>query len=188
MVANPVTTTASTGTKIAAGAYGAMVKAGLDFLLAPPSTKAYRTAALSIAHNTWTAIAWDTELWDTYGDMHDPTVNPSRFLINNTGRYDVRMGWNWNGNTAGTSRQISCRKNAAGNPVAGTVLQYDSVSATAGNFGTNLVSCQMVWEEYLTAGEYLEGFAYQDCGAGLAPYAVGTTVHTWMSARWVALS
>ena len=70
----------ATGTSPPAS-WGDTVRDDLEFLIAPPSVKANRTAVQSITSGTWTSVEFTAaDSWDTDA-FHSTTTNTSRFTI-----------------------------------------------------------------------------------------------------------
>lgn len=80
-----------TGTTISKTTFGDVVKADLDFLANPPACRVFHNATQSLADNTETTVAFNSERFDT-DSMHDTATNNSRITINTAGLYLVGFG------------------------------------------------------------------------------------------------
>ena len=123
------------------------------------------TANQSIPHSTWTAMAWDAEDFDN-GGLHSNSTNPSRFTVAATGIYAVSIAL---GFAAGTGlRYVSVYKN-------GTILAPYMRISCLNDGSADTISFVLIVS--LTAGDYVELFAYQSSGGGalnaLAAYCYG---------------
>lgn len=110
---------------------------------------------------SWLAIGFDTEDWDT-DSFHDTATNTSRVTIpaGLGGKYRVSFFVEFGGSATGV-RGAQIRYNGA----------YDAAKTfgdtTAGFAGVgNMLAATM--DVSLTAGDYLEVFAYQNTGGSLA--------------------
>jgi hypothetical protein len=127
------------------------------------------TSGVSVYHSTtqasttavWLLLTYDSELYDT-NSYHSTVTNPSRMTAPVTGYYYVRGSAQWATSSSG-SRHLTITKNAAG--VVGVNTQLYGSHPAHATFPTQNQISGMV---YLVAGDYLELFAYQDSGSGLA--------------------
>lgn len=85
------------------------VRDNVDFLHKPPAARVFHSAAQSIAHATWTKLAFDSERFDTDG-MHDTVTNNERLTVVVAGRHYVRGNAEFAGNNTG-ERGIRLIKN-----------------------------------------------------------------------------
>lgn len=79
--------TVVTGTTITS-TWGNSVKTATDYLANPPACRVFHSAAQSIASATNTALAFNSERYDT-NTMHDTVTNNSRITMNTAGLYIV---------------------------------------------------------------------------------------------------
>lgn len=166
-MANPTITAVVAGAKIAAGVFGAQVKAGLDWLFAPPSVGLSQSVALTMTTSgTIYLLSWDTEDWDI-GTMH--TGSGSAVTVPANGRYEIRAQISWAANATGV-RALYLRKNAAGSSAGGTLLlqlaHATSASGIEGVFTSKHVQ--------LLAGETIELFGQQTSGGSLNTNGLST--------------
>lgn len=77
--------------------------------------RVYHSATQAIANNTETALAFDSEQFDTDA-FHDTVTNNSRLTIpaGKAGKYLVGGAVNWSTNSLGTTAYASIRKNGTG--------------------------------------------------------------------------
>lgn len=113
----------------------------------------------SIANNTLTTLAFNTETYDTNA-YHDNSTNNSRITIpsGKAGYYLVTAGGQWELNSAGR-RELYLHKN--GSSIAG-----NEVTANAAAYPTNALSVPVL----LAVGDYLEIKLYQSSGGNLPYY------------------
>lgn len=140
---------------ITRGASGTPVTIGLNSGL-QPSALAYNTIAQSIPNATFTALTFDSNIYDN--GVHSTTVNNSRFTVpsNSSGWYTVTAQVTWSASAAGATRLIALIKNGA------VYLQQQS----AANSGIAMQTC-VSWQGRLDAGDYVEARVYQDSGVAL---------------------
>jgi hypothetical protein len=159
----------ATGTSPPAS-WGDTVRDDLEFLIAPPSVKANRTASQSVAASSWTAIEFTAaDSWDTDA-FHSTTTNPSRLTVPTGlgGRYvaiaQLEMA-------AGTNtRALRLDINATS-----TIRYFDFYLSTS-----NVWVANGVLEVALAAGDYVELEAYQASAGALNVTAAS------LALRWVA--
>lgn len=124
-----------------------------------PGCKAYHSAAQSINTATATALAFDSEDFDSDA-MHSTVTNNTRITIptGKGGKYNV-WGFNqWQANATG-NRQLSVRKNG----VATDLLLMFQVSLGG---GASMMQ-SLAGELSLAAGDYVEMFVTQNSGGAL---------------------
>jgi hypothetical protein len=168
-----------TATEIVTEAKLDEISTALNFLLAPPRCYAYKTANGSLAHATWDALSLNAEAYDS-GGIHDNASNNSRLVAPETGLYEVKGNITYDINTNGL-RGLNIRKNAASVQTAGTSL----IMLTPDANGTSETRVSSSVDHQMTAGDYLEIFAYQNSGGGLAVMG-GTAGLSFLSIRWVS--
>lgn len=122
--------------------------------------RAYHNAAQSIAHNTTTALAFNSERYDVDGvggsTIHDNVTNNSRLTCRVAGVYSIVGCVQWAGSTTGL-RQVEIRLNGA--TIIGQVIQA-AVIATE-------VTLNVTCEYALAVNDYVELLAYQNSGIAL---------------------
>ena len=119
-----------------------------------PAARVTRTAAQSIEDSVTTAVAFDSERYDTAA-MHDNSANNSRLTAPVAGIYLVAAEINWPPDPDG-NRQLHLRVNGA---MSDIVIQ--SVAPTASN------TLQATTQVRLQAGDYVEAYVFQDSGGFL---------------------
>jgi hypothetical protein len=114
------------------------------------------SAAISVPNTTFTALTFDTEQVDTDA-YHSTSSNTSRITIpaGKTGTFLIIGAVTWNANATG-DRYLSLRLN--GNAIGS---QLHMGTAAGKNFGI----FETIYS--LTAGDYIELFAYQASGGSL---------------------
>lgn len=111
----------------------------------------------TIANNTYTALVWNSEYYDT-DTFHSTSTNTSRFTVpsGKGGYYLVTAATSWVANATG-ARRILIRKN-------GTDFRRNG--DVPGNT-TVVVGTQMTIVIPLTVGDYIEAFVRQTSGGDL---------------------
>lgn len=128
-----------------------------------------------IPNNTYTPLAFNTELFDT-DSMHDAVTNNSRITINTAGVYLLTAHATWQGIDNVSSRALLIRLNGiAGNDIA---RAQEKVS--------NLDQCEQIvtgiWKA--NVGNYFEVVAWQDSGSSLNIYVDNFSLPGF-SAQWL---
>lgn len=139
----------------------------------PPKhfARAYRSSGVqSINNNTATAIVLDGETADTTGSMHDNVTNASRLVVPDTGLYIITGNLYFPG-ASGGFRDGYVR---IGGVTTIFSVRDGNPSATNGTILTVALLYQ------LTAGQYIELFAYQNTG-------VAANVGAGADLTWLAL-
>jgi len=138
--------------------------------------KAYATAAQSITHNTWTALTFETELYDT--DAYHAAGTPSRMTIPTDGYYGFGANVSWS--TNGTGQRFHGISFNGGTTVADYIVRQSGVgTGTGGGVPRHF---NLSGQAYATANAYLEVYVYQDSGGTIT--AGGTSFGTasfWIS-------
>ena len=147
--------TKATGDGLTAADWNSYVRDNQEALFAPPRCLVSHSVAQTIANNTITSLAFDTELADT-DSMHSTVSNTSRITANTEGLYAMFASVQFAGNTSGV-RTVSIVLNGS------TTL----VTQDAENLGTNAIklSCSTVYP--LDANDYVEVRVRQDSGGNL---------------------
>jgi len=117
-----------------------------------PRCRVYPNAAQTIASGSWTAIAFDNEIYDT-DTMHDNSTNNTRITATTAGAYHIGCAVEWAA-AAGGSRWVAIRAN--GSSILSTVKHSPSD-----------VSMVTSVDYALTAGQYIEMVVKQDSGGDL---------------------
>lgn len=152
--------------------WGDTVRDNQQLFSTPPSVKAVRTAVQSVAHNTYTALAFTAvDEWDT-DSFHSTTTNNTRITVPTGlgGKYHI-IGRATFAAGADSTRLIQVRLNGA------TVIGL--LQATAGvAAGAFAGSVPIMYA--LAAGDYIELICYQFSGVAL-------NITGSLSAHWVSL-
>ena len=119
-----------------------------------PSARAYNNAAISINHNTNTALTFNSERWDT-DSIHSTSTNPSRLTATTAGIYHIYGHIVWGSNSTG-DRKIDIRVN-------GSTFIASIRYAASGNNNWMSIST----EYSLAATDYVELVVYQTSGGSL---------------------
>ena len=154
----------------------------INFLLNPPQCEAYATAVLSTTSGTEIVVPLAGEVFDIVqsGDspMHDNTTNNTRIVCRTPGKYWVSGQISYAANTGGTVRHIHIRMNSGGSSTGGTLVAITKQGPIAS--GTVSTSAAVAVRKLaMTAGDYIEMFAFQNSGVALdAASGVGVTFLT----------
>jgi len=171
---------ANTSARLGIGTAGQVltVASGLPSWATPSSGSAYSGASLSnngtvtVASNTWTAIPYPQEEWDT-NSYHDTSTNNTRFTIpsGKAGKYLFTITLDYEGYNGWANSRISIYKN-------GSQLKYASQFAngtTGGGHGFTLAGIVDA-----VVGDYYETYAWQNTGVSRAYYPGVTNSNcTW---------
>lgn len=118
--------------------------------------RVYNNANQSIPDSIMTALAFDSEYYDTYG-MHNTVLNNTRITVQNGGKYTIGGSVVFAANAVGV-RALQIYKNNS------TILaQEQDASAGAANTHRTVV----VTSDEFVAGDYVELRAYQSSGGAL---------------------
>ena len=122
--------------------------------------RAYATTAQSLANGAGVAILFNQESYDTTA-FHSTSSNTSRMTIptGKTGYYFINCVLTYDGNSSG-QRDVYVYKN-------GTSIL---VNTTFSGQGSTVWGITATTTAYLTAGDYLELYGYQDSGVSLNTY------------------
>lgn len=125
----------------------------------PPRCRAYRAADQTVASGVITALAFDSERFDSHG-MHDPTTNNSRLTCRLDGVYAGVFTVYWQASGTG-ERWLWFRLNG-GATALGVIASPPQASVGA------VTIQQCVLPPYrLVAGDYVECVAFQSSGGDL---------------------
>lgn len=141
---------------------------------------ATRTSAQSVSNSTWTAVQYQSEVYDTSGIFD--AGSPTRMTVpSGVTKVRVAANVNWQGSAAG-QRQITIRKNGVsfGDSTSSAYQgQPNQGTGSAGSGNQNIVSPVLS----VTAGDYFECEVFQDSGGALNVAHSNTKAAyvTWLS-------
>jgi hypothetical protein len=122
---------------------------------------AYRSISMPIPNVAWTAIAFNSERFDTVGGaastMHDNATNNSRLTCRVAGKYLIGGHVEWAGNAVGT-RRIQVRLNGANGIGNGS-------PAYAVGDNNPFLGVVTLWD--MIVGDYVELIVLQSSGGSL---------------------
>ena len=150
------------GVSSASAARLTVIEQGIHEVSLAPSVRVYHNATQLITNNTETAVAFNSELWDTAAGvadtMHDTATNNSRLTCRYAGKYLVEGSIEFAANATG-QRYGAIRKNAG----AGTYQILDR------RLPHSSVAVQLIPHALvdLAVNDFVELIAFQDSGAGL---------------------
>lgn len=125
-----------------------------------PSAGVYHNVAQSIATNTLTTLAMNSERWDHVDVMHDPVTNNSRLICNHAGKYRATANVSFDTNATGY-RFLDIVKNG------GARVALVTCPAISGDYTSLCVTVEVD----LAANDYLEVRVLQTSGGALnVPY------------------
>lgn len=137
-------------------AWTRIVRDDLEFLIDPPSCSVFNSSAQSVAHNTTTTMACDSQNFDNDG-MHDPVTNNSRITAQTAGRYVFLVNISWDADSTGI-RRIGFVVN--GTTTLSGQLTFDATSSLSAGMGS-------VRAITLAVGDYVEITTQQTSGGAL---------------------
>jgi hypothetical protein len=121
-----------------------------------PRVRLVHSADQGVAHNTWTGLSWDTEVYDPNG-MHSTSANSSRITFaDSTGVYQVGASLIWNAATGGTYRRLRIQLNDS----SGVTLQ-DMTPVNAASVGQSVTAAIRVQ----STTDYVTVLVFQDSGS-----------------------
>jgi hypothetical protein len=158
--------TANTNTRLGIGTTGQVltVAGGVPSWATPAGgssfagVSAYKSANTAISNNTFTAITFNLENFDT-NTYHDNSTNTSRITIpaGKAGYYSVSTTTSFAANSTG-QRQVVLYKNGS------LFASLSTLQATTSGADFRMLSTYVI---SLAVNDYIELFAYQASGAGL---------------------
>jgi hypothetical protein len=115
-------------------------------------------SAISIPTSTFTRLTYTTEQYDT-DSYHSNSTNTSRITIpsGKTGYYQVNAQVVYNASSGGGMRGLYIYLNGS------STFGSPDISAPSGQYP----GVALTWNAYLTAGDYVELYAYQTSGGNL---------------------
>ncbi len=146
----------------------------LDAVFAPPRVQMRQTAGQTIATSSFVALTWDIEDVDNW-QGHSTTVNPSRYTCRLAGWYELSGKVAWVANNTG---QRASQWAVNGTGLSGSQASISSTTAGEREYVT------VTMEALLAVGDYVELWAFQDTGSGLATSVANSPIQSIMHARW----
>lgn len=140
----------------------------------PPACRVFHNAAQSIAHNTATTLAFNSERYDT-DTMHDNVTSNSRITIKTAGVYSLSTNIRWQSAAGNSTRLVRILLNNA------TTIAETQIDGATGAIEM-IASC----DYKLAVSDFIETQVYQFQGGSLNIEAVGN-LSPEFSASWVAL-
>jgi hypothetical protein len=118
--------------------------------------RVYHNANQSITNTTATALAFNSERWDT-NVIHDTVTNNSRLTCKTAGIYQINGNISWATHATGL-RILQMKLNGA------TIIAHNTVVSVGGAFQTTMV----IGTTYqLAVNDYLQLEVYQNSGGAL---------------------
>jgi hypothetical protein len=154
MATVPVPRTWTVGELLTASKMNTDVRNGLNFLLAKPMAILQRSTAQNFTHNTPALVTWNSEIIDRDGG-HDNSTNPSRYVAQTAGWYNVTAFLDWV-NFSGGVRYLAMTRSGAS-----LWTEVRSATSSASYPSYNL----LVAPVFLSLGQYIEVTALQDSGS-----------------------
>jgi hypothetical protein len=130
-------------------------------------------AAQSIPHASWTALTFNTEVWDE-DDLHNLITSIERLTIRTAGVYSITAQARFAANLSGT-RELQIRLNGT------TTLALADCLATAQVNGLVYLNLTTAWK--LAPNDYLSVLVYQTSGAALNVESSGILTPAFLAAR-----
>ncbi|MFE5369259.1 hypothetical protein [Streptomyces mirabilis] len=190
MATLPTQDSYTAGVPVTAPVLNKNVRDALNFLLAPPQVLLTRSTSwtLASASNPRLITEWNSEIVDTDG-MWNPTPNPSRLTAQTPGLYELTIFVHYPSALNGGSGNVICgiQLNANGGVWAGTPesrIAEDGRPLNNGTSPSSGTSSDLVVEQYMNAGDYVEFYAGQSSGSSASMGANAFSL--FCAARWVA--
>lgn len=136
------------------------------------AVRAYHNRNQTIAHDTVTTLAFNSERYD-YGVMHDNATNNSRLTAPSDGIYVITANVVWAAHATG-HRTLSIQLNAA------TTIGSTRVLVTSGSVPARMALTTQ-WEMNKT--DYVEALVYQNSGGNLDVVATSAFSPEFMMVR-----
>lgn len=147
----------------------AVIENGIYEVSLAPAVRVYHSATQSITSGTETALAFNSEIYDTAANaaatMHDSVTNNSRLTCRYAGKYHITGNIEYASNATG-QRWITIRANGS----AGTYLALGRGLGN-GTYPTTLVVCV---DLDMAVNDYVELITFQDSGGALNVQAAST--------------
>jgi hypothetical protein len=137
------------------------------------SARVGSNAGQSVPHAAWTALTFNTEVWDE-DEMHSLATTTERLTIRTAGVYLISAQVRFAANTTGT-RELQIRLNGT------TTLALADCLATAQANGLVYLNLVTLWK--LVVGDYLSAVVYQTSGAALNVESAGALSPAFMATR-----
>lgn len=143
-----------------------------------PVGRMARTSAQAIAHGTWTAISFQSELTDT-GSMVNIASTPTRWTCDTPGTHVFVGSVDWAGDSSTSGRTARLvHKNSAG-----AVQAYYAAGRNPDSFSRAAHDVAQIIT--LAAGDYVELEVLQTSGASRNTGTIDSTYHAVLSGAWV---
>jgi len=178
-MAVPSQETVAVGDKITASLWNDDVRDAVNFLISPPRCKLRKSVTQSIPNAVYTAITWDTEVYDT-DTMHDNVTNNTRITFTTAGTYLITLNAMWGSSGTG-ARRIVIEKNGTTYGTGTFVITPFATPGVAFAYNGATVSV----EAQFSANDYIIVWGYQDAGTSLN-FAGTAEGYSNISARWIA--
>lgn len=149
--------------RLPSGTFGQLLRTNVDGSLVWSDdithvwAAAYSSVLQTIPNATWTVLAYNTEISDSY-TMHSNTPSPGQFVVPKTGYYEIHAHNMWD-NVATGRRLMKFQINGTTN-VPGA---QDEIASATGAFPANKLTNRV----HANAGDYFTALAWQSTGANL---------------------
>lgn len=168
----PIERTWSTNDLATAALLNSNLRDGLNFLLNVPLCLTTQGTGQSLTSTTFTPIAFDTNVIDTYSG-HSTTVNNSRYTAVVSGYYLALATVNFGSNAGAGQRSVGFQINGGG------IITNTQSTVPSGSIGfTALTTAHLA---FLNVGDYIETLGYQSTGGSLTTLTAGMRI-MWMHA------
>lgn len=143
-----------------------------------PRAQLRQSSAQSIAHATWTAVAFQAEDSDSVNG-HDNVTNNARYTCKVAGTYEVSGAVSWSYNGTGFRASVFAKNSVA---IAGSQVNLPTINYTT----AELLMPGRTVHVPLALNDYVELWAYQDSGGGAIPTSVTTaSAHSILTIKWL---
>lgn len=146
----------------------------IEFLTSPPIAQMRQQVGQSISNATFTALTFDTEVFDNFGG-HDTATNTSRYTCQVAGYYQLSGKIAWTGNATGR-RASQWFQN--GTVISGSQVAHAATSAS--DVEHNLITMDVL----LAVDDYVELMGFQDSGGSLSTIVSSAALYSVFNVRW----
>lgn len=172
-------TTRATGNLVTASIWNTDLVENIKFLANPPACRVYHNANQNVNDSASTALAFNSERWDT-DSMHDTATNNSRITINTAGLYVVTGSVEITQATDYVRWFLELKANGAT-----TIAVHADPDPGTPNLSRQL-TISTIWK--FTAGNYIELLVFQDNTANVARAVNSVAAYSpEFSAVWLGL-
>lgn len=158
----PTEVTASTNDIMSAARWNTNVRDGINYLLNVPILSCYSVGTQSVTTSTWTALTFDTNVYDTYNG-HSTSSNTSEYVAQVSGIYLVIVRSGWAANTTGIR--------GAAITVNGATVAANSPQVLMQTTSASEPIVEVSALVQIPSGQFVQGWGFQSSGGNLSTFA-----------------